>query len=113
MGCVLERRIGIYVIIAGVACVLISLALCIFTFWGLTESKKQQDAFEETVATTLGKYLHTLEVIENRQTSLEDTVTNSNELRLTINDIQRYNEKHQTKGRWKGRSKRLPIGGGP
>jgi Flp pilus assembly protein TadB len=112
VGCVLERQIGIRVLIVSVALFLVSLALCAFTIWSLTESKKEQAEFEATVVTALDKSIHTLEVIENRQTSLEHVVTDSDELRLTINEIKRYNEKQlMTKG-WKGRSKRLPIGGG-
>jgi hypothetical protein len=107
---VLGKITAKHILIASAVCLILSLVALSLTFWNLAQYRKSQLEFETSVASTLRSYLLVLEHLENRQNSVESILTDSNELRLTLNEIKGYNEKQQ-KGWPKDRSKRQSIGG--
>lgn len=105
----LDRGLKAILAIA-VTCLVISLATCAFVIWSIAEVKEEQLRFESELTTALFNLKQIIEIADTRQTSLETVVATSTELRLTVNEIKRYNEKQYLGDRQKCRSKRIPHG---
>jgi len=96
--------------VTNVACLLLSLVGWASTCWNLNEYKKEQIKFETTVAAALHESFRILDLVTKRQSGLENIITTSDELRLTTNEIKRYN-KNQLVLKKKPQSKQQSIGG--
>jgi len=67
------------------------------------------EGYQQNVAYTLSLNQSVTETLGRRQTALENIVTNSNEIRLTITQLAAYNGKQIRRGR--NKAKKLSIGG--
>jgi uncharacterized protein (DUF58 family) len=67
------------------------------------------ESYQQDVAYTLSLNQSVTETLGRRQTALENIVTNSNEIRLTITQLAAYNGKQIRRGR--NKAKKLSIGG--
>ena len=105
----LDRGLKAILAIA-VTCLVISLGVCAFVIWSIAEFKEDQIRFETDLTNALLNITKALEAADTRQTSLETVVATGTELRLTVNEIKRYNEKQYLGDRQKCRSKRIPHG---
>lgn len=102
----------------GVLLFIISLVLWTCTNVRINSVLKTQRETETQIAFLLHKMTNVIEGVERRQTSVEHILSQNDELRLTINEIEAYNKKHMLPEWPRASRKRAPKGkniaiGGP